>query len=356
MRSKRKQAAARVGLPPGTLIGGDDRSAQARLWMTAYDETGVNERELSAVGDLFPLQPEPAVTWLDVRGAGAAVVEEIGCRFAIHPLVLEDILNTDHRSKLEDYDQYLFIVLKTVVLSGAGAAAGETFGVGQVSIILGKGYVITFQESDDDSFRPVRERIKNGKGRIRKAGADYLAYALIDTVVDHYFVLLEELDERIEALEAALDREPGPKVLEDIHKLKNELLHLRRSLWPLREVIGAIDRGDSGLFQDSTLVYMRDVYDHTVQVLETIETYRDILSGMLDIYLSITNNRLSEIMKFLTLISTVFIPLTFIAGVYGMNFEYMPELKWRWGYPAVLGLMALVGGWLVVYFRRKKWL
>ncbi|EAX48029.1 magnesium and cobalt transport protein CorA [Thermosinus carboxydivorans Nor1] len=356
MQKKRKRAAARIGLPPGTLCGGDDRSAQPRLWVTAYDEAGVNEQEIGAVGDVFPLRPAPAVTWLDVRGASAAVVEEIGRRFAIHPLVLEDILNIDHRPKLEDYDHYLFIVLKALALDGASATAGGAFGVEQISVILGKNYVITFQESDNDIFRPVRERIKSGKGRIRKVGADYLAYALIDTVVDHYFVLLEELDERIEALEDALAHDPGPKVLDEIHKLKNRLLHLRRSLWPLREVIGAIDRGDSALFQDSTLVYMRDVYDHTVQVLETIETYRDILSGMLDIYLSSINNRLSEIMKFLTLISTVFIPLTFIAGVYGMNFEYMPELKWRWGYPAVLGLMALVGGWLVVYFRRKKWL
>jgi magnesium transporter len=226
----------------------------------------------------------------------------------------------------------------------------------QVSLVLGKNFVISFQEREGDIFNPVRERIRNGKGRIRKMGADYLVYSLLDSIVDNYFIILEKLGERIELLEEKLITNPVPETINLIHKLKREMIFLRRSVWPLRELIGNIERGESSLIKGSTNIYLRDVYDHTIQVIDTIETFRDILSGMLDIYLSSVSNRLNAVMKVLTIIATIFMPLTFIAGIYGMNFKYMPELEWRLGYPVILLTMVSIGVLMLVSFRKKKWL
>jgi magnesium transporter len=226
----------------------------------------------------------------------------------------------------------------------------------QISLILGHNFVLSFQETEGDIFDPIRERIRNGKGRIRKMGADYLAYALIDAIVDHYFVILERSGDRIESLGEALVINPTPKTLQEIQHLKREMIFLRKSIWPLREVISGLQRGESSLFAEATLIYLRDVYDHTIQVIDTIETFRDMLAGMLDIYLSSLSHKMNEIMKVLTIIATIFIPLTFLAGVYGMNFEYMPELKWRWGYFVIWGVMIAVSVAMLIYFRRKKWL
>jgi magnesium transporter len=279
-------------------------------------------------------------------------VEKIGTHFGIHPLIMEDILHTGQRPKGEDLGDYLFIVLKMIYHD---EEKDEVIGE-QLSLILGPNYVISFQEREGDVFNPIRERIRNAKGRIRKAGADYLAYVLVDAIVDHYFAILEELGGTIESLEEELVTNPRPETLQTIHTLKRELIFLRKSVWPLREVISGLEREESPLITEPTGIYLRDVYDHTIQVIDTIETYRDMVSGMLDIYLSSLSNRMNEVMKVLTMIATIFIPLTFIAGIYGMNFKFMPELEWHWGYPMALVVMLLIVGSMFIYFRRKKWL
>jgi magnesium transporter len=280
------------------------------------------------------------------------ILEQLGECMGVHPLVLEDILNTDQRPKLEDFDDYLFIVLK---MSHYDDQNGE-MEVEQISLILGPNYVVSFQERPGDVFDPIRERITNGRGRIRKLGADYLAYALIDAIVDHYFVVLEQIGEKIEFLEEELITDPTPETLQTIHNLKREMIFLRKSVWPLREVVGGLERRESPLIGESIAVYLRDVYDHTIQVIDTLETFRDMISGMLDIYLSSVSNRMNEVMKVLTIIATIFIPLTLIAGIYGMNFKHMPELEQPWGYPVVWGVMLATAIVMLIYFRRKKWL
>jgi len=226
----------------------------------------------------------------------------------------------------------------------------------QVSIILGSNFVISFQEQEGDVFKFIRERIRNGKGRIRKVGSDYLAYALVDAIVDNYFIILEKLGEKIEEMEEELVTNPTPETLQTIHHLKREMIFLRKSVWPLREVISALERGEPTLIHESTGIYLRDLYDHTIQVIDSIETFRDMVSGMLDIYLSSISNRMNEVMKVLTIIATIFIPLTFIAGIYGMNFQYMPELGWHWGYPAVWFVICAIFIVMLVYFKRKRWM
>jgi magnesium transporter len=227
----------------------------------------------------------------------------------------------------------------------------------QVSLILGSNFVISFQESPGgDVFDPVRDRIRTGKGRLRKQGPDYLAYALLDAIVDNYFLVLEKLGERVEGLEEELITEPGQQTLHEMHALKREMIYVRRSVWPLREVVSGLERVESPLIKQSTGIFLRDVYDHTIQVIDTVETYRDMLSGMLDIYLSSVSNRMNQVMKVLTIIATIFIPLTFVAGIYGMNFRFMPEIEWRWGYFVVLGIMLAIGLLMVISFKRKRWM
>jgi magnesium transporter len=226
----------------------------------------------------------------------------------------------------------------------------------QVSLVLGDNYCLTFQEQEGDIFDPIRDRLKNNKGRVRKSGVDYLIYSLIDAVVDNYFVILERLGDHIEGMETELITEPDTKTLSTIYSLKRDAVFLRRSVWPLREVVSALERNDSKIIKKTTLVYLRDVYDHTIQVIDTIETFRDMLSGMLDIYLSSVSNRMNEVMKVLTIIATIFIPLTFIAGIYGMNFKNMPELNSPLGYPVVLGLMGIIFIGMIIYFKKKKWI
>jgi magnesium transporter len=280
-------------------------------------------------------------------------VEKLGNCFGLHPLVLEDILNTDQRPKMEIYGDYVYIVLKMLY----GSDPRRLVETEQVSLILGSNFVISFQEgTEGDVFDPVRERIRSGKGFIRKMGSDYLAYSLIDMIVDNYFIILERLGERIELLEEELVVHPTTKTIQEIQKFKNETILVRRVVWPLREVISGLGRKESPLIKETTEIYLRDVYDHTVQVMDTIEVYREMLSGMLDIYLSSVSNRLNSVMKVLTIIATIFMPLTFIAGIYGMNFKYMPELEWRWGYPAVWLIVAVIGISMLIYFKKKKWL
>jgi magnesium transporter len=294
------------------------------------------------------------MTWIDVDGLhDVEMLGELGECFGLHPLVVEDILNTEQRPKLDDYGEYIFVVLKS--LYHVDEESGEP-AIEQTSLVLGPNYVLSFQEREGDEFDPIRDRIRANKGRVRKASVDYLAYAPIDLIVDQYFVVLERFGDRIESLEEELVADPTTETLQVIHHLKRELIFLRKSVWPLREVIGALERAESTLIHESTDLYLRDAYDHTIQVIDAVETFRDMLSGMLDIYLSSVSNRMNEVMKVLTIIATVFIPLTFIAGLYGMNFKSMPELNWPWAYPLVWGIMIIIAASMVIYFRRKRWL
>lgn len=353
MPAKKHGMARKAGLPPESLVHvGRDYGGKVKVAVLDYDAESARERDGGDVAKPAACRGEQAVTWISVNGLNNVdLIEKIGAAFAIHPLVLEDILNTHQRPKQEDYGEYLYIVMQAFVIEEDGTTAHE-----QVSLIVGDGYVLSFQESGRELFQGVRDRIKGCKGRIRREGADYLAYSLIDTVVDNYFVVLEALGERLEDLEETLVTEPEQGALRDIHNLKREMLFFRKALWPLREVVGTLSRGESPLLKQATLPYVRDAYDHTIQVIDTLETYRDILSGMLDIYLSSISNRMNQVMKVLTIISTIFIPLTFVAGVYGMNFENMPELKWEYGYPAVLLIMGAVSVAMLFFFRTRKWM
>jgi magnesium transporter len=344
-----------VGHAPGTLVSTEKADRQP-LKLTLFEygpEIPVVERTVQTVSECIPFDSKIPVTWLNVDGSNQVeALEKIGDYLDIHRLVLEDIADTSQRPKIEDFDRYLFIELNMLSWDENRSQVQTQ----QVSLILGENHVVTFQEFEKDVFDPVRKRIREGKSRLGKHGADFLAYSLIDAIVDHYFVVLENLGEKIEFLEEELITDPDPKTLQTIHELKQELIFLRKSVWPLREVIGTMVRGESPLFQESSLIYLRDVYDHTIQIIDTIETFRDMVSGMLDIFLSSVSNRMNEVMKVLTIIATVFIPLSFIVGLYGMNFSYMPELQWKWGYFGVWGVIICVVVGMLIYFRKKKWL
>jgi len=349
-----KKRDKKIGQPPGTpVFVGERKEESIKITVLDYDETKFQEKELLSIEECCAYKDSSTVTWININGIhDVETIEKIGVHFDLHPLIREDIVNTDQRPKIEEFETFVFVILK--MLSYDDKA--EETQVEQVSLIIGNNYVLSFQEREGDIFEQVRERIRKGKGRVRKSGADYLAYALIDAVVDHYFIILEKDGEKIEGLEEKVISDPEPKTLNNIHRLKREMIFLRRSVWPLREVINSMTKADSKMIKESTKIFLRDVYDHTIQVIDTVETYRDMLSGMHDTYLSSVSNRMNEIMKVLTIIATIFIPLTFIAGIYGMNFEFMPELKWNWGYFAVLGIMLVATGGMLVYFKRKKWL
>jgi len=311
------------------------------------------KKKLADIEESFPFKDKPSVTWLNIDGLHEVdIIEKIGQHFGIHALVLEDIVHTSQRPKIEDFESYIFIVLKMLEYDNANNEILDE----QFSLVMGKNFVITFQENVGDIFDPLRERIRSNNARLRKTNADYLTYAMIDAVVDNYFVILEKLGEKIEDLEDELLSDPSLHTLNQIHQIKRKLITLRKSVWPLREVISSLEREDSPLISKATNIFIRDIYDHTIRVIETLETYRDMIAGMLDTYLSSVSVKMNEVMKLLTIIATIFIPLTFFAGIYGMNFEYMPELKWRWGYFTMWGLMVLIALGMIFYFRRKKWL
>jgi magnesium transporter len=354
MKKLIKKRSEKAGLPPGTLVHiGEKKTEELKITIMDYDETHFQEKEIKTIEECFAFKEKPTVTWINIDGLHQVeILERLGDCYGFHPLVLEDILNTDQRPKMEDYGEYIYIVLKMLDYNDiSGEIEAE-----QISLILGPNFAISFQEREGDVFNPIRERIRNNKGRIRRMGTDFLAYALLDSIVDNYFIILEKLGEKIEFLEEKLVTEPTPETLQIIHHLKREMIFLRKAVWPLREVIGSLERGESSLVKETTRIYLRDVYDHTIQVIDTIETYRDMVSGMLDIYLSSVSNRLNAVMKVLTIIATIFMPLTFIGGIYGMNFKYMPELGWRWGYPIVLLIMLGIGIFMLIYFRKKRWL
>ena len=344
----------KTGLPPGTIVHvGEKRREKVKLSVISYDGVNFQEKDVNNVEEAFAFRNKSSVMWLNIDGVHQPeTIEQVGKSFGLHPLVAEDIANTGQRPKMEDFDDYIFVVLRMLRFD---EKENETK-TEQISIVLGRDFVVSFQEREGDVFDPIRERLRNNKGRIRKLGADYLAYALIDAIVDNYFMILEKLGETIEEIEDKLVTNPTSETLQTLYDLKREMVFLRKSVWPLREVINRLERSESPLINKSTYVYLRDVYDHTIQVIDAVETFRDMLSGMLDIYLSSISNRMNEVMKVLTIIATIFIPLTFIAGIYGMNFRYMPELEQAWSYPAILILMVIITIVMLVYFRRKKWI
>lgn len=346
------------GSMPGTLAIEADASPPV-IFLIDYNETKAVRIKINEPEDCLPYLDTESVSWVDVEGLGSEdVLRRIGEVFQLHPLVLEDVVNVPQRPKIDEYeDQVLFIArMVTPKDSGRGFVAE------QVSLILGKHYLLTVQEEPDyDCFGPVRERIRLGKGTIRQHQADYLAYSLIDAIIDGFFPVLEDYGEALEELEDEVVSNPNRQSLEKIHRIKRELLSLRRAIWPQRDAINSLIRDCNHLISDEVRVYLRDCYDHTVQVIDMVETYREVASSLMDVYVSSVGNRMNEVMKFLTIVSTIFIPLTFIAGVYGMNFDTevspwnMPELEWYWGYPACILLMGGIATWLIFYFKRKGW-
>ena len=347
-----KRHSMKPGLPPGELVHvGEHRTEKVKISIIDYDQDHLEENKVDTIEECFAYKDTPTVTWIDIEGIhDVAVMEKIGEYFGLHPLILEDIMNSEQRPKMDDLDDVVFIVAKMLYYD-----ENQTeITIEQISFVLGQSFVLSFQERSQDVFAPVRERIRKAKGRIRSMGPDYLVYALLDGIVDHYFVVLETFGEMIETMEDELLSQPSSDTLETIHGMKKELISLRKSVWPLREVIGSLERGEPQLIREKTQVFIRDLYDHTIQVMETVETYRDMMAGIQDLYLSSISNKMNEVMKILTIVATIFIPLTFIAGVYGMNFAFMPELKWRWGYPVIWAVMGLITCIMIYYMKKTE--
>ncbi|UCB58421.1 MAG: magnesium/cobalt transporter CorA [Thermoplasmatales archaeon] len=349
-----KKVSKSKGLAPGSLVHiGEKKTDIIRISIMDYTIGKFDEKDVEKVEECFQYKHKTSTTWINVDGLhDVEVIEKIGNCFEIHPLVLEDIVNTDQRPKMEDFEKYIFFVLKMLYIDDKTHEIHSE----QVSLILGQNYVISFQEKVGDVFNAVRERIRRGKGRIRKMNADYLAYSLFDAIVDNYFIILERIGEKVENIEQDVISNPNPEILQQIYNLKREMIYLRKSVWPLREVINSVMRQESKLIKKGTYIYLRDLYDHTIQVIDTIETFRDMISGMLDIYMSSVSNKMNEVMKVLTIFAAIFIPLTFIAGIYGMNFQYMPELSLPWAYPTIWIVIIIVSVSLLVYFKHKRWL
>lgn len=327
-------------------------AATAGITIIDYDETRFEEKEIGAIEDLAVYRGTPTVTWISFRSLPALdVLRTIGDLFGLHPLSVEDIVNTDQRPKLEDLVDYLYTAVKTFRFAGKGDRVITT----QVSLVITRQVVLSFEEEGSDVFEPIREKLRKYKGRIRKMGTDYLAYRLLDAVVDSYFDILERIGNRLESLEERAMTNPSPDVLKSIHLLRTETVTLFRSVWPLREVVGALTKEEFPMIKKANATYFRDVYDHTIQIIETLETDRDMISDMLDIYSSNMSNKMNEIMKVLTIIATIFMPMTFLAGVYGMNFKYFPELEWRWAYALFWIAAIVIAVLMIAYFRRKKW-
>jgi magnesium transporter len=347
---RRRVARVRPGTPPGTLVAAD-AAGPTRVSVLTWTRSTASYEDVPNVDAALARITPGAITWINVDGLGdVGTLTRLGERFGLHPLALEDVLNVPQRPKVERYDKHMFVVMRTMRL--ADDAVVEE----QVSLFFGTDWLITVQErSDGDCFGPVREAIRAGRGRARESGADYVAYLMLDSVVDAYFPVIEHFGERTQALESAALEDPTDEVLVSMQRMRHELLALRRAVWPMREELGILLRDESTLITAETRVFLRDVYDHAVQALEIVESLRETAVSVMEVYLSVQNQRLNETMKVLTIIATLFIPLTFIASIYGMNFRHMPELEWRYGYAWALGLMAVTAVLLVAYFRRKGW-
>jgi magnesium transporter len=357
MSRKNKKRSKKSGMAPGSLIHiGEHFLDKVKITVTRYSETDIRETEAKSIEECMP-DTDGHLTWINVIGVNDPdTIRRIGDSFKIHPLVLEDIMDTDHRPKLDDEGAYLFIILKHFICGDMSDMSNQAeLDIKQISLLIGANYVISLQETDDDLFGPVRERLKSGVQKFWQMGAGYLAYSLMDVTVDNYFTILEKLDEAINGLEeiSAIQYDTG--TMRHIQTLRRRVIAVRRSAWPLREVISRLERRETPLITESSNIYFKDLYDHIIQIMDTSETFREILSNIFDIYLSSVNNKMNEIMKMLTIIATIMMPLTFVAGVYGMNFKYMPERDLRWSYPICLLLMFVIAGGMLAYFRKRKW-
>ena len=340
-----------VGARPGTLMI-PPNAAPPRINVMRYDADGFEEKQIARVEELAPYLKKPGVAWIDVQGIGdESVLRALAEMFSMHRLVLEDIVNVPQRPKVENYEQQLFIIARMIHV-----ISPTNFDTEQLSLFVSSNFVVTFQEFPGDDFEPVRRRIRDGKGVIRKHGTDYLAYALLDMVIDAYYPVLEQVGDYLELLEDEVIQNPKQSSLKRIYQVKRELLTLRRSIWPHREAVNALTRDDNELLGETVRLYFRDTYDHCVQLIDGTETYRELVAGLMDVYLSSVANQQNEVMKVLTIMATIFIPLTFLAGLYGMNFEHMPELHYRWSYPAIMTVMAAMGIGMVLYFKRLGWI
>ncbi len=350
---RKKKTSSKIGLPPGSIVYlGEKKVEKVTITLTEYDENDAETYEIKSVEEIDPFTDTPQVTWVSVCGLHETeFLKQVGEKFKVHSLVLEDILNTDTRPKIEITDDYLFIVMKLLIFN----AEHKILETEQVSFILGRTFLFSFSEKSDEIFNPIKERIATQLGKFRKRGSDYLLYALMDIVVDHYFLALEKVEDRIETLDDEVINNPERSQIESIYNLRNLLLMMRRSIWPSREIVNQLIKDDSDLLDDSIEPYLRDIYDHTIHITESIEQQREITNGLMEIYLSMMSNKMNEVMKVLTVIATIFIPLTFIVGIYGMNFPNMPEMGWPWAYFAVWGVMIGVTLLMLYYFKRKKW-
>lgn len=355
VKKKRKASKSKlkVGLPPGTVTYvGEKESADLCVEAIDYNVTFFKEVELSSITETNQFKNQEAVSWINVNGLNHVnAIEELGKLYNIHPLVLEDIVNTNQRPKLDDFDDYMYIVFKMLYYNSSNELVVE-----HISFILGDTFVISFQEAEGDVFDLLRERIRENKGRIRSQKADYLLFTLLDAIVDNYFLILEEFGNKIEDLEEFLVANDDDGLVYKIQALKKESMKIRKSIFPLREVISRLDKYDDKLIEVNTKTYIRDLYDHTIQVIETTETYRDHIWGLMDMHLTNISNKMNNVMKVLTIIATIFIPLTFLAGIYGMNFENMPELKWEYGYYIFWATLIVIFILMVFYFKKKRWL
>lgn len=347
------QLSKKSGLPPGTLIHiGKKRASKVRITAIDYTESLYNESEFQDISNCFPFKETSSTSWINIDGIhNTEIIEALGNHFGHHPLLMEDILNTLSRPKLEEYEDYVFLNLKMLGINKEQNAIISE----QVSLILGKNYVISFQEQPGDIFDSIRVRIRESKGNIRKRKADYLFYRLIDTVVDHYFFIIEHLSERIEKLEDIILVTQSTHILHQIQDLKTQLIQIRKAISPLREAVSLLQKDEVKLIHKNTLQYFRDVYQNLIQVSESIDIYREMTKNLMDLYQSGINNRMNQVMQVLTVIATIFIPLTFIVGIYGMNFDNMPELHWKYGYFIIWGIMVTVVLFMLKYFKRKKW-
>lgn len=346
---KRKK---KIGAPPGFLVfTGEPAIPEVKYHLIDYDPKEVIDRPHATLEECLELIEHPTVTWINVTGLhDPSVIEKFGHQFKLNPLVMEDILNPTQRPKCEDYKDYLYIVVRLF------KKEGEKLEDEQISIVLGRGFLISFLEKSDDLFQPIRDRIKKDGSRMRDYGADYLAYALIDFVVDKTYVVVERLDEELEKLEEELTRHSSPILLHQLQTSRRELALLKKNVWPLREVVSGMERRDIHLISDHTRFFLHDVHDHTIQLVETLEGFREVLAGMLDIYLSSISLKLNEIIKFLTIVSTIFVPLTFVASVYGMNFDFIPGLHDPHGFAILTGIMFAIAAGMFYLFHRVKWL
>ena len=318
----------------------------------SYDQDYFKEKIITDISNLGEsIQPDK-VNWIDVNGTqDLDLIKKLGEIFSIHPLIIEDIHSTNQRLKIDSFQEYLFIVLKAITHN-----KDEVLELKQVSFILGRNYIITFQEINSNLFEPIFDRIKSKKGRIRKFSTDHLLYTLLDIIVDNYFSIIEDLGEEINSTQELLEHNLTNEILHEIYDYRKKILDVRKAIWPLREVINQLYKTDTNLVSDSTGIYFRDVYDHVFHIIETIESYREMVSGMIELFMTSVSNKMNEVMKILTIISTIFIPLTFIAGIYGMNFQYMPELAWKYGYLIIICVMIVITMGMILFFRRKKWI